>query len=113
MSGPDQSDDVQRANIPYVVLTLVGELDAATVPGVRNRISDAIAVASESLVLDLAQVTFIDSLSLGVLVQARNLCAAYGLALALRAPSYRVQRILELSGTLVLFTIDDSTGKRP
>jgi anti-sigma B factor antagonist len=105
---PDQSDDVQLACIPHVVLTLTGELDTSTIAGITEHISDAIAVASESLVLDLRQVTFLDSLSLAALVHARNLCAAYGLALTLRAPSYRVQRLLELTGTVVLFNIEPS-----
>jgi anti-sigma B factor antagonist len=111
MTQLDQSDDVQPANVPHVVLTLAGELDTATIADITERISDAIAVASETVVLDLWQVTFIDSLSLGALVHARNLCAAYGLTLCLRAPSRSVQRLLELTGTVVLFNIEPSASE--
>jgi anti-sigma B factor antagonist len=98
-----------RSFVPHIVLTFVGDLDASTVPALTAQIDDAFKVVAERLTLDLSQVTFIDSTAHGALLRARNLCHAYGIALTLRAPSYRVRRLLDLTGTLALFTIEDAT----
>ena len=54
------------------VVRCVGEIDLATVPGLRERISRLQIDGSAHLVVDLTGVTFIDSLGLGALIGAHK-----------------------------------------
>jgi anti-anti-sigma factor len=47
-----------------------GELDVATLDDFRTTLSDAVSRPSDVLVLDLSEVSFIDSSSLGAVVEA-------------------------------------------
>lgn len=88
------------------VVSLHGEIDLSSVGAVRAVISDALAHADTSLVIDLSDVTFFDSSGLGLLVTAKDEGAPAGVELVLRAPSPAVQRILELAGTTDWFRIE-------
>ena len=50
----------------------VGEIDVATVPGLRDRIARLQIDGPPHLVVDLTGVTFIDSLGLGALIGAHK-----------------------------------------
>jgi anti-sigma B factor antagonist len=58
------------------------------------------------LIVDLAEVTFMDSSGLSALIALRNAAVASGSKLVLRAPSLRALRVLELSGMLVIFDVE-------
>ena len=77
-----------------MVLRLAGEVDVAASGAVRARVD---AAAGGALVVDLAEVTFIDSTVLGLLVEARAKLGD-GEAFALAAPGLEVRRALEVSG---------------
>jgi anti-sigma B factor antagonist len=79
-----------------LVLSLAGELDLADAPALREALRRAVERASKRLVVDLTQVTFVDSTILGALVEARS--ALGGDAFALAAPGLEVRRALEISG---------------
>jgi anti-sigma B factor antagonist len=81
------------------VLRLIGEIDMDTAPILRRRLESDAPVT----VLDLAEVTFIDSTGLNVLINAnRNRVDG----LVLRSPVGAVSRVLELSGIDRLFRIE-------
>ena len=80
-----------------LVLSLAGELDLYNAPALREALQDAVARSPERLVVDLAEVTFIDSTALGALVEARSQLRDGG-AFALAAPGLEVRRALEVSG---------------
>jgi anti-sigma B factor antagonist len=109
VSLPAPSSPTSIPTATVILLAFTGDLDAPITPLLTAQIDDAVDLAPTSLVIDLSQVDFIDSSALGVLIHAHNLCEAYSITLILRSPSPRVQRLLELSGTLILFTIDDET----
>lgn len=88
------------------VIRLHGEIDLSSVEAVRAVISEALAHADTSLVIDLSDVTFFDSSGLGLLVAAKDEGALDGVELVLRAPSPAAQRILELAGTTDWFRIE-------
>ena len=50
------------------VVRCVGEIDIATVPGLRDRVTSLQVDGPARLVIDLSGVTFIDSLGLGALI---------------------------------------------
>jgi anti-anti-sigma factor len=83
-----------------VVIALEGELDYAASASLRKRVD---STAGHALVLDLRQVTFVDSSALRELLRAREALAQRGdrLVLAAMAPSLR--RLLELTHTDGLF----------
>jgi anti-sigma B factor antagonist len=89
-----------------LVLSLAGELDLANVPALREALRGAVERSPKRLVVDLTDVTFVDSTVLGVLVEARSRIG--GDAFALAAPGLEVRRALEVSGLDRHFTIEES-----
>ena len=83
------------------VLRLIGELDMATAPALQRHLERGSPVS----VLDLREVTFIDSTGLSVLVRA-NRERQRGESLILRSPTDLVCRVLEITGLLDVFLID-------
>jgi anti-anti-sigma factor len=79
-----------------LVLSLAGELDLADAPALRDALRGAVERSPRRLVVDLAEVTFVDSTVLGALVEARARIG--GEAFALAAPGLEVRRALEVSG---------------
>ncbi|MFC8452574.1 STAS domain-containing protein [Kitasatospora sp. NPDC057223] len=90
------------------VLECAGAIDPDTVPVLRNAVQDALAArpAPPMLVIDLGAVTFCDSIGLNTLLRARTDAARQGTALHLTRPAHIVARMLEITGTDQVFTID-------
>jgi anti-anti-sigma factor len=80
-------------------LRLVGEIDMDTSAILRRRLESDLSVT----VLDLRDVTFIDSTGLNVLIHANR---DRGDGLVLRSPTGAVSRVLELSGMDRVFRIE-------
>ena len=62
---------IERLN-GAVVVRLVGELDLYNAPEVRTALLEVCAEQPERLVVDLREVDFVDSTTLGVLIEART-----------------------------------------
>ncbi len=82
------------------VLKLEGELDLAAAPALRKRIDE---FDGESLVLDFARATFIDSAVLKELLRARAELSDNGVRLVLAGVPTPVRRLLDLTRTSELF----------
>lgn len=80
-----------------VVVRLVGELDLYNAPEVRTALLDLCAEQPERLVVDLAEVDFVDSTALGVLIEARTKLANRG-SFLLASPGLETHRALTISG---------------
>lgn len=85
-----------RAAVDRVMLS--GELDLAAVPAVRRRLLDGLERASGSLLVDLSEVTFMDSVGLGALLMAARRCHERGMHVVLTAVPRRIYRLLEITG---------------
>ena len=97
---------VDEVGTAYVV-RLGGELDLYNAAQVRSALADACAQAPERLVVDLAEVEFIDSTALGVLIEARTkLENPRGFFLA--APALETRRALQISGLDRHFSVLDT-----
>ncbi len=104
--------DVRRVDHPLgVVLILGGDLDLATAPLLRERLGRAIC-SGAPVVIDLAEVGFIDSSGLGVLVQADRQLRAFGGQLVLSGGSRAVRRVFELAGVDRHFAWSDSPSQQ-
>lgn len=86
-----------------VVITLRGELDVVTADEVRRPLVEAVADDHVRLVLvDLADVAFLDSSVLGLFVGAAKRCHARGAQFHLINPRGIAARAIRLSGLDVL-----------
>lgn len=77
------------------VLTLVGELDASTLPTLA---AQWLGEPGSLVVLDLQQLTFIDSSGLGAIHAARQHVTNDGGMLVVSRPNPTVHRVLEITG---------------
>jgi anti-sigma B factor antagonist len=90
-----------------VVIGVEGELDLATAPQLRDSLVALSEEGQTQVVLDLTRLSFIDSTGLSVLVMALNRARADGGSVLLRNPSQSVLRILEITGLVLVFTIEN------
>jgi anti-sigma B factor antagonist len=92
------------------VVSLAGELDLYNAEEVRSALAGALAEEPQMLVVDLEQVTFIDSTALGVLIEGRSrLADRNGFRLA--APGLETRRALEVSGLDRHFLVHDTVAE--
>lgn len=91
------------------VVSLAGELDLYNAEEVRSALLDALADEPEMLVVDLEQVTFIDSTALGVLVDAHRRIGGRE-KFRLAAPGLETRRALEVSGLDRHFVVRDTVA---
>lgn len=87
------------------VVVAAGEIDLASVSSVRQAISDHLASGLTLLVLDLSDVTFIDSTGLGVLVGAGKKAAGLGGSMRLVCDNPRILRLLKVTGLSKALTV--------
>ena len=94
-----------------VIVHLVGELDLYNAPDVRRTLLELCAEEPERLIVDLAEVDFVDSTALGVLIEARTKLANRR-SFLLAAPGLETHRALQISGLdrhlSVHETVDDA-----
>jgi anti-sigma B factor antagonist len=84
------------------VVHLFGELDIATVPCVEAEMEAVVTRADRRIVFDLAQVTFMDSSGIAMLLRA---AASVG-DVAVRNPSAVVLRVLEATGLTGILRVE-------
>ena len=88
------------------VVRVTGDMDADTAYDVYSTALDEGQRCDTTVVVDLAGVEFIDSVGLGMLIRTRDELQLNSKArLALRSPSDRVRRLLELTALTSAFQI--------
>lgn len=98
------SIDTVEVDDRTVLVALAGELDLWSAPQLKRTLHDLLAAGRKHLVLDLADIRFMDSTALGVLIAVdRRLASDERLALA--QPATEVMRVLEVSGVATSFRI--------
>ena len=90
------------------VLVLRGEFDLTGVEAFEQAVASV--TPRHALVLDLHELTFMDSSGLGALVLLRERARAGGWSLVLAAPQPAVATVLRISGLEQRLTIIESTG---
>ena len=109
------SDDLSSAARPFVVdesyvdgrsvVALVGELDLATAPELRERLGLLFERGENEVTLDLTHLDFVDSTGLSVFVMLFTRVQAAGGSMLIRNPSSAVMRIFEITGLATVFSI--------
>lgn len=94
----DESARLVIASSDADVFVLSGEVDAHTAPQFAAQFEPLPAGVDEAVTIDMAEVTFMDSSGLRVLIELNRRAGEAGIALIVRAPSRAVARIIEISG---------------
>ena len=99
----------------YTVVWAHGEIDMATAPDLTQELAEAVSVNPCRVIVDLTQVTFMDSTGLSALVRART--EAGNGELRLVGASGMVCKVLRITGLEEVFpvhsTIEESIGQGP
>jgi anti-sigma B factor antagonist len=83
---------------PTTTLRVAGEVDLATADELNQAIAAALQAGPGALVVDLAEVTFLDSTGLAVLVAVTNQTGTSGVRLTIRDPAPRVRNVIRITG---------------
>jgi anti-sigma B factor antagonist len=91
---------IKRSDDPtgVVVLALSGELDVTSAPELEKCLNELMAEAHTRVVLDLSELSFVDSPGISVLVKAKQEAEAKGRLLLLRGPTAQVQGVFAVLG---------------
>jgi anti-sigma B factor antagonist len=87
------------------VVSISGDLDIATAPRLRKELIELSNRGIRAVLVDLAQLEFIDSTGLGVLVSALRRFREHGGDLALQSPKPAAAKIFEMTGLANVFAI--------
>jgi anti-anti-sigma factor len=93
---------------PEARVSLTGELDIHSAPDVTASLADLAQQHVQSVVIDVAGLTFLDSSGLRALLSARNELQTVGAAFSLEGVSGTVERVLDATGLLGLLTGSES-----
>ena len=99
-----------RASGAQAVVMVEGDLDAATSPILRDKLSSVIDDGATRLVLDLRRVTFIESVALGVLVATRRRLggADKSVCIVLRPEQTSIRKVFKVTGLDKVFPVHPS-----
>lgn len=91
-----------KAEPRLAVVEAIGEVDLASVPQLREEISEHIVAGRTNLLVDLQAVTYLDSTGLGVLVGASKAVQAAGGSLRLGGSRARRLAVAHSSSSVVV-----------
>jgi anti-sigma B factor antagonist len=80
------------------LVSVWGELDLFTAERLQARIDEAGAVGADTVLVDLSEVSFVDSTALAVLVQETRRLEGRGHSLVLVTNDPRTRRVVEVTG---------------
>lgn len=89
--------DIEPRSSDSAVLRPVGRLNLVTAPALRQSVSEQIGLGRVRLIVDLAEVAFMDSSGLGALIGALKSTRDAGGDLRIAAPGEQVAMVLALS----------------
>jgi anti-sigma B factor antagonist len=93
-------------------ITVAGEVDIQTSPILEERLVSVLDQGLSSVVVDLGQVTFLDSTGLSVLIAGLKRCQTVGGTLRVVSPQPNVRRVFAITGLADAFALaseDEST----
>jgi anti-sigma B factor antagonist len=92
-------------------VTVMGEIDMSNSQVLGDHLTGVVETEKKDLVLNMAQVAFIDSTGLAVLLNARRHLASLGRSIVLESPSAAVCRILEITRLDTIFQVEDGLAQ--
>jgi anti-sigma B factor antagonist len=91
-----------------VVLTIAGELDIATVPVVRDRLTALTEAGARRVVVDLRDVSFMDSTGLAAFIHAKMRLGDEGSLTLVMEPDSYARLIFEVAGLVGVLEVVDT-----
>lgn len=91
----------------HLVVHVSGDIDVHSVGVLRDELAALLGLAGD-VVVDLTQVTFLDSTGLGVLVHARKKAEAVGCRMELVIDQERVMKVFRITALTRVFAIHPS-----
>jgi anti-sigma B factor antagonist len=88
----------QHAEDTVTVVDLFGEIDLSAIPDIQACLNALLQGGVRTVVIDLAEVTFLDSAGIGALISGRRACTAVDTAFHIRNAHGRVAEVLDLTG---------------
>jgi anti-sigma B factor antagonist len=82
----------------WTVMSLTGDVDLATAPGLRQRLAEMTGPGPSFVVIDMSDLTFIDSTGLGVLVGALRRMRSHDGDLRIAAARSGIARVFGITG---------------
>lgn len=80
------------------VVSVGGELDLSTVPALRGALTGALDRGITSLIVDLTDVTFVDSVGVGAILHTKRRLGANGVLAVVLAPETYARVIFDVVG---------------
>ena len=105
MNGPQELQIKVERTTPASLVTPVGEIDLGRSPTLRQELGVVIAEQPRHLVVNLAEVSYMDSSGVATLVEALQQCRAANIVLTLCAMQDRVRSIFEIARLDMVFSI--------
>lgn len=102
----DFSVDTAELDGNAFVVTVSGEADMYTVPALEQALQGVVGLGGTSVVLDLAEVSFMDSTGLSVLLRHDRKFRSLGGELVIVADDRRLLRTFEITGLDRVLTIE-------
>ena len=90
------------------VVAATGEVDVSCASELRDAIDAALVGEATSLIIDLAEVPYIDSTGIGVLVGAAHRGTDEGKTVRVANPQRNVRRVLDMLGVTGELGIDEA-----
>jgi anti-sigma B factor antagonist len=84
-------------NSEIPVIAVHGQADLNTAPALRDALTEAVDDGASALIVDLSDATFVDSMTLGVLLGAVKRLRPSGGRLAIVCTSPHIRRIFEIT----------------
>lgn len=87
------------------VIEIEGQIDLHSAPSLQERTRSVLADGKTRVIVDLSEVSYIDSTGLGVLVTALRRLQRAGGGLSLIVTDYDIERLLQTTGLDGMFTL--------
>ncbi|WP_184754555.1 STAS domain-containing protein [Streptosporangium album] len=98
-----------RSHAGHTVMTIVGEIDLYTAPGLQSEFARLLLETPATyVVIDMSKVEFCDSTGMNVLLSALKRLKERGGTLELVAPRPAVRKILQVTGLDSVFTVHEA-----
>ena len=89
----------------HALIGAAGVLDVATAPRLRAELASLLEHGVHDVIIDMAQLEFIDSTGLAALIFGLRLLRAAGGTLTLQSPNPKAMKTLTITGLTQVFTI--------
>lgn len=89
------------------VIAIKGEIDIYSAPGFKESISESIKDVDGDIILDCSELSYIDSMGLGILVGALKRVREKGHDIIIRNPRSTVRKLFKITGLDKAFIIEE------